>query len=254
VNAKKKQQKPKGKKMKKTLLSIIAGLAVVSSVGAAPDASRKREICEKHPEKYVWVEKDEFCAPINPCESKDETIRKAYCVSFGSGNTAFYSKTPEGLEMLGRKYAETVLRQVVDSIVRIRDHIRLNDDVAAMGFKTSDGGYFAFMGGPIFDNDADTFCKWTVVDAVNAHGGNGTYIDDVIEEDKSSGIHTISITQFYRISSDTCQRIRDFAQNLINVELHNTNDGSGPFYLEVENTYDFDTSKCALKCIANILH
>jgi len=216
---------------------------------------QEREICEKHPEKYVWVEKDEFCAPINPCESKDETIRKAYCVSFGSGNTAFYSITPEGLEMLGRKYAETVLRQGVDSIVNIGKYGVAGDN-SAMGFKTSDGGYFAVIG-VFFDDMVDDFCKWLVVDSVNAHGGYGTHmtnIDDVIEEDKSSGIHTISITQFYRISSDTCQRIRDFAQDLINVELHNTNDGSGPFYLEVENTYDFDTSKCALKCIANILH
>ncbi len=236
--------------MKKTLFSVIAAVAVVSSVCAAPDASRKREICEKHPEKYVWVEKDEFCAPINPCESKDETIRKAYCVSFGSGNMAFYSMTQEGLEMLGRKYAETVLKHGVNSIVRIRDYTSINDDNTAMGFKTSDGGYFAVIGGPVFDNNADTICKWTVVDAVNAHGGYGTHmhdIDDVVEDYESNGIRTISVTQFYRMNSDTCQKIRDFAQNLIGVELpHNDT--------EMENTYDFDTSKCALKCIINILH
>ena len=58
--------------MKKILLSSIAGLAVIGSACAAgPDTC--------NPDKYVWVEKDELCIPKNPCKSKSDVIRNAYC-------------------------------------------------------------------------------------------------------------------------------------------------------------------------------
>ena len=38
--------------MKKTLLSVIAGLAVIGSANAGI-----KETCSEHPDKLVWVEK-----------------------------------------------------------------------------------------------------------------------------------------------------------------------------------------------------
>ncbi len=76
---KNKQQKPKGEKMKKTLLSVIAGLAVINVASAAPSVADRKALCEKHPDKYVWVAKTEACVPINPCKSDSSTIQEAYC-------------------------------------------------------------------------------------------------------------------------------------------------------------------------------
>lgn len=66
--------------MKKTLLSVLAGFAVIGSAIAAPSPEDRKALCEKHPEKYVWVEKDQFCAPKYPCASKEGDIRNAYCI------------------------------------------------------------------------------------------------------------------------------------------------------------------------------
>ena len=56
----KEQQKPKGEKMKKTLLSVGAALAVIGSACAVPSVSDRKALCEGHPDKYVWVEKSEY--------------------------------------------------------------------------------------------------------------------------------------------------------------------------------------------------
>ena len=55
--------------MKKTLLSVIAGLAVIGSANAGI-----KETCLEHPDKLVWVEKTQRCIPINPCKSDDREI------------------------------------------------------------------------------------------------------------------------------------------------------------------------------------
>ena len=60
--------------MKKTLLSVIAGLAVIGSANAGI-----KETCLEHPDKLVWVEKTERCVPINTCKSSDQAIVDAYC-------------------------------------------------------------------------------------------------------------------------------------------------------------------------------
>lgn len=65
--------------MKKTLLSVIAGLAVINAASAVPSPADRKALCEKHPDKYVWVEKTEACVPINPCKSDSSTIQEAYC-------------------------------------------------------------------------------------------------------------------------------------------------------------------------------
>ena len=65
--------------MKKTLLSIGAALAVIGSACAVPSVEDRKALCEKHPEKYVWVEKTQACVPIYPCSSTNQDIHDAYC-------------------------------------------------------------------------------------------------------------------------------------------------------------------------------
>lgn len=65
--------------MKKTLLSVLAGLAVINAASAEPSPEDRKAMCERYPEKYVWVEKgDGACVPYRAC-GNDKF--KAYCIS-----------------------------------------------------------------------------------------------------------------------------------------------------------------------------
>ncbi|MBO4583319.1 MAG: hypothetical protein J5714_04675 [Alphaproteobacteria bacterium] len=64
--------------MKKTLLSVVAGLAVIGSSFAVPSLDRQREDCEENP-NFVWVEMTKTCVPVNPCNSDNMEIKRAYC-------------------------------------------------------------------------------------------------------------------------------------------------------------------------------
>lgn len=65
--------------MKKTLLSVLAGIAVIGSASAVPSPADRKTACEQQPDK-VWVEKTQACIDINPCLSDNEDIKKAYCI------------------------------------------------------------------------------------------------------------------------------------------------------------------------------
>lgn len=58
--------------MKKTLLSVLAGLAVITSASAGI-----KETCLENPDKLFWVEASQACIPVNPCEEGE--YRNAYC-------------------------------------------------------------------------------------------------------------------------------------------------------------------------------
>ena len=121
--------------MKKTLLSAVAGLAVIGSACAAgPDTC--------NPDKYVWVERDELCIPKNPCKSKSEVIRNAYC------NTVFkdvqLSNWRDGVKVV-KQYLNK--RRGVDmtntqDIGNTKDTSFFGQDYIPA--KTTDGGYVVF--------------------------------------------------------------------------------------------------------------
>lgn len=69
-------------------LSIFAGLMVINSVFALPSPEDRKALCDKHPDKYVWVKKTQACIPINPCKSNDTDIKKAYCDDTTFANTS----------------------------------------------------------------------------------------------------------------------------------------------------------------------
>jgi hypothetical protein len=138
--------------MKKTLLSVIAGLAVIGSATAVPSMDVQQKNCEDG--QHVWVEKTKTCVPINPCLSDDLDIQRAYCfpVDTNSGeiiyiDTHFPNETD--LDMFIDKYVQTVLKTVaVEKIDLGRTGVieGYNFDNGyrekAIGVKMADGGYF----------------------------------------------------------------------------------------------------------------
>ena len=121
--------------MKKTLLSVLAGLTVIGSASALPTPEDRKAMCLKHPDKYVWVEKKLACVPINPCESADKTIKDAYCISIFE----FSPHNTEVRDMVITRYTENVMRTTVSEIKTLTD----NADNIIIAVKTTDGDYYA---------------------------------------------------------------------------------------------------------------
>jgi hypothetical protein len=75
----KNNKRRKTMKTKTLMVGAVLSTVVFNSVFAVSVDDRKT-FCEKHPDKYVWVEKNEACVPINPCASSNESIKTAYCI------------------------------------------------------------------------------------------------------------------------------------------------------------------------------
>lgn len=128
--------------MKKNLLSAVAGVAVIGSAFAVPNVEVSKNLCAKHPDKYVWVEKNEDCIPINPCESKNATIKEVYC------NRAF-----EFVQLGNWRDAVKLVKAYSENVLGVRvtntKEIAHDKDTSLFGqdyipVKTSDGGYVMF--------------------------------------------------------------------------------------------------------------
>ena len=151
--------------MKKTLLSVIAGLAVINAASAVPSPADRKALCEKHPEKYVWVEKTEACVPINPCKSDNSAIQEAYCIRvFKNVQLGNWTEGVVAVKAYLQKYlavnmtsSNLKLRQQMDTSLFGQDYIPA---------KTSDGGYVVFefddlsdiAGGDSYDGAVESAC------------------------------------------------------------------------------------------------
>ena len=111
--------------MKKTLLSVLAGLTVIGSAGAVPSISDRRALCEKHPDKYVWVDKTQACVRIDPCSAID----MPYCIE------AYDVNKPED------SYARLLIERYVKNLMgtNVTELKYLGDSKYA--FKTEDLDY-----------------------------------------------------------------------------------------------------------------
>lgn len=124
--------------MKKTFCSILAGMVVVGSAfAAAPTIEDRRALCEKHPDKYVWVDKTGACIPVNPCLSEKSEIKDAYCPRIGN---IFLNERQRN--MVIEKYVQKVLNTNVTNIKLVFSDPKYNSEY--VGIKTSDGGYIGW--------------------------------------------------------------------------------------------------------------
>ena len=140
--------------MKKTLLSVLAGIAVIGSAVAVPSPEDRKALCEKYPDKYVWVEKDQFCVPINPCEGANDAVRIAYCF-----DEVVLPSDMAKRNMIMDRYVHEVMRTVASDVKEISDRV--------VGVKTNDGGYIAFLQG---SKSPQSDCLLNLMYAVSAYG------------------------------------------------------------------------------------
>ena len=64
--------------MKKIIFGILAGIVIIGSASAVPSPADRKRLCEQQPDKFVWVEKNQACVPINPCLSDNREVKLAY--------------------------------------------------------------------------------------------------------------------------------------------------------------------------------
>ena len=183
--------------MKKTLLSVLAGLTVIGSASAAPTPEDRKALCDLLIQKgtHVWVEKTSACIPVNPCLSDDEQIKEAYCID--TELTSYY-EVPKG----HIKSAEVVniyaKHQGFDCKVVEKDIFK-ESGFTFVPCKGADYRVFKFYGGDAGQNVTDLFCFIV----------NGTM------QVNHGGWPTICKT-----SRSSCETIKGLVDNKINVEYH----------------------------------
>ena len=131
--------------MKKTLLSVLAGLTVIGSASAAPTPEDRKALCQLLIDKgtHVWVEKTKACIPVDPCnEEVYSDIHQAYCIIvFGTNplppDTVIMNK-------LVNTYAEKVLNTQVTNLKTPTFKDKYGYDKDRVAITTSDGGYYVF--------------------------------------------------------------------------------------------------------------
>ena len=179
--------------MKKTLLSVGAALAVIGSACAAG-----RDTC--NPDKYVWVERDELCIPKNPCKSKSDVIREAYC------STVF-----KDVQLSNWRHGVTAVKAYLDKkrglgMTNTGD-IGNDKDTSFFGqdyipAKTTDGGYVVFE----FDDLSDLGGADVEEGAIQA----GCLIYDGKYTKTSDGLYCIGPAESY------CSEIREIVSDILN--------------------------------------
>ena len=186
--------------MKKTLLSVAAGLAVVGAANAGI-----KETCLEHPDKLVWVEKTQRCIPINPCKSDDKEIHDAYCVDWGFCAPVV---TDKQLKLWLSKW----IRSDVIEIKRLG----LNENGAeTVGAKTADGYYFAYWCAA--EDERDWGCA-LVADKVAEAYNHDTARYYLSAEDKQiveqGGMIDNQNKYIYAENEAKCVEIKEFAEAL----------------------------------------
>ena len=207
--------------MKKTLLSVLAGLTVIGSASAAPTPEDRKALCDLLIKKgtHVWVEKTSACIPVNPCESDDIQIKRAYCIEvFEDIQVKTYAQAAK----LSEKYIEVVTKESTKcGLLENNGHIPGSQDY--INCKTDSGMYFALE----FDDFTDTgdiradIAKGTLI-AFN-HEPDGSCASTYVKRDNTDIIgdgHIISNdtninnTRDISITGAECEEMADFASKV----------------------------------------
>ena len=144
--------------MKKTLLSVLAVVSVMGTASAVPSAADRKAMCESKPDKYVWVEKNQACIPVNPCgPMEDSNIKNAYCLQSGfNGTPDFVKNGISGWELLefDLEYNNRNCRLAKEKVFKSRVMGGLGSPVSQIIVPcVGDGTYFAYAFWP--DNTDD---------------------------------------------------------------------------------------------------
>ncbi len=215
--------------MKKTLLSVLAGLTVMNVAFAdEPSVEDRKKLCQLLIDKgtHVWVEKTSACIPVNPCASEtDININSAYCLEIPIPNQADKRK------LVFDKYAEKALKTTVTSIKNLPPD-STEPDRSYYGVQTADGGYFAAFSEAYGYDDCLSF----VVQSALAYGAFNqdcfnSWMRDVMDSAGApkSYVHKVVI---YTVGQ-RCNEIQEFAKTLSGKQIGR----------------DTSTTLCKLTCV-----
>ncbi|MCR5193898.1 MAG: hypothetical protein K6B71_00005 [Alphaproteobacteria bacterium] len=195
--------------MKKTLLSVLAGLTVMGSEFAdGPSVEDRKKLCQLLIDKgtHVWVEKTKACIPVNPCLSVDEEIKKAYC------NTVF-ADVQVGVGQ-DRKLAEKWLEKHGYSVGPIIMHGStkgervIGDDYLA--FKVDSGSnYIQFQFDDVSESVEPTRALGIAKGICKIYNGNVT-------DEAGSALTKVSVFCANIKSEDTCNEMLSFYKEFEN--------------------------------------
>lgn len=119
--------------MKKIICSALLGSFIGVAFGL-PTPEDRKAFCEKHPDKYVWVQKTEACVPINPCLSDNFKIKHLYCVEMPI--------------LWHRKLLETYISYNLNTTISSFEEIG-----GYYAVKLNDGGYIVFLPNKAFEGN-----------------------------------------------------------------------------------------------------
>lgn len=218
--------------MKKTLLSVLAAVSVIGSASAVPSPADRKALCEKHPDKYVWVEKTEACVPINPCVDAVGSVKDAYCL--------YAQPTLPARSDLFNKIMNRYLEKNLNTNLQYSSIL----DSAHIGIKTTDGGYYAIRVSGIDDTNED-WCNYAIEYAMFAYH---KYPSTDYEKNYDRDPRIIVAKDFVYpedvyIAGDSteCEDIKDFASLLAGKLVYR--------YMGLPFSEDLQEKRCALTCI-----
>lgn len=198
--------------MKKTLLSVLAGLTIIGSATALPTPDDRKALCDQNPDTMVWVEKTKACIDINPCESSNNTIKTTYCVSeidhpnWLRINDLFKDK----LDLIVERYVENVLNTKVSNLSVFNGEKKTETEYFAV--KTADGGYL------VGEIEGVHFSKDICFEAI--HLTRRVYGN---ENDNGGNVYGGYVFSKIPYDSELCEDMGDFASLLANKIIERAN-------------------------------
>ena len=217
--------------MKKTLLSMTAVLAMVGSACAVPTVEDRKALCEKHPEKYVWVEKTQACVPINPCVDAVGSVKNSYCLYAQPTLPA----RSDLFDQIMNRYLEKNLNTNLQSTSIL--------DSSHIGIRTTDGGYYAIRVSAIDDKD-EKWCDYAIEYAMFAyHKYPWTDYEKNYDRDPRIIVAKEFSYEDVYIQGDSveCEDIKDFASLLAGKLVYR--------YMGLPFDDGLKENRCALTCI-----
>jgi len=188
-------------KTNKIIFGALLG-ATVCSGAFAMSAEEQKAFCESHPDNYVWVEKNQECIPVNPCNSKDDHISGTYCANSGLGGCKHSRVSTE-------KYFQNVwntsIEEEIDLGTEEVDGIGLSRNMTA--YKTTDGNYLVLLQGVSHDT-----CTAADIagDAFWAHGIGSVLYDSKVE----AHVYNREGMERKELTESDCSEIADFATSI----------------------------------------